>query len=76
MISGLGQMMYEMRQRELGLLSLEKVVGWGGCWGDLATAFTCNYLMGGWINSGASLYSKLHNKRARGNGHKLKQEKF
>lgn len=40
-------MMYEVRQRELGLLSLEKAeVGRGGGRPDLATAFNCNYLMG------------------------------
>lgn len=49
-------MIYEVRQREL-VLSLEKAEVSGG--EDLATAFNCNYLMGGWIDSEARLYSKL-----------------
>lgn len=54
MLRGLGQMMYEVRLTELGLLSPQKAKG-GEVRRDLATAFICKRSMGVGRDSKAKL---------------------
>ncbi|KAJ7398384.1 hypothetical protein BTVI_125828 [Pitangus sulphuratus] len=61
---------YEERLRELGLLSLEK----RRLWGHLMMAF--QYLKGAYKKDGKGLFTGACSDKARGNGFKLKENRF
>lgn len=69
MIRGLEHLSYKDRLRGLGLFSLEKRKLWGGHVG----AF--QYLKGACKKAEQGHFTRLHDRR-RGNGFKMKEEKF
>ncbi|PKU46221.1 hypothetical protein llap_3445 [Limosa lapponica baueri] len=70
MIRGLEHLSYEDMLRELGLFSLEK----RRLHGDLIEAF--KYLKGVYRRDGEGLFIRECSDRMRGNGFKLKEERF
>ena len=70
MIKGLEHLSYEERLRELGMLSLEK----RRLQGDLVAAF--QYLKESYKKDGEVLFTRVDNDRTRGNGLKLKEDRF
>jgi len=70
MIRELEHLSYKDRLRELGLFSLEKRM----LRGDLLAAF--QYLKGAYRKEGEGLFTRVCSDRTRGNGCKLKEDKF
>ena len=70
MIRGLQHLSYEERLIELKMFSLEK--RW--LWGDLNAAFLS--LKGSYKSDGERLFTWVDNDRTRGNGLKLKEDRF
>ncbi|KFP92036.1 hypothetical protein N311_12798, partial [Apaloderma vittatum] len=70
MIQGLEHLCYEDRLQELGLFSLEK----RRLWGDLIAAF--QYLKGTYRKAGEGPFTRASTDRTRGNGFKLKENRF
>ena len=70
MIRGLEHLPYEDRLRELGLFSLEK----RRLQGDLIAAF--QYKNRAYQQERKRLFERADNSRTRGNGFKLKEERF
>ncbi|KFP85849.1 hypothetical protein N311_00954, partial [Apaloderma vittatum] len=70
MIQGLEHLCYEDRLRELGLFSLEK----RRLWGHQIAAF--QYLKRTYRKAGEELFTRVSSNRTRGNGFKLKENRF
>ena len=70
MIRRLKHLHYKDRLRELGLFSLEN----RRLWGDLTAAF--QYQKGAYKQEGSQFFTRVDNRRTRGNGFKLKKGRF